>query len=67
MLVNGEELTLASLNKVQNLRELVLHFQMQPEIVAVDINGKVPKRQEWENILLKEEDQIEIIRFVGGG
>lgn len=67
MLVNGEELRLSSLNEVNNLRELVLHFQMQPEIVAVDINGEIPKRTEWENIILKEEDQIEIIRFVGGG
>lgn len=67
MLVNGEELSLASLSKVKNLRELVLHFQMQPEIVAIDINGEIPKRKEWEKILLKEEDRIEIIRFVGGG
>ena len=67
MLVNGEEICLASLSQVQNVRELVLHFQMQPEIVAVDINGEIPKRQEWEKILLKEEDKIEIIRFVGGG
>ena len=67
MLVNGEELVLNSLSKVHNLRDLVLHLQMQPEIVAIDINGEIPKRQDWENILLKEEDKIEIIRFVGGG
>ena len=67
MIVNGEKLSLSSLNEVHSLRDLVLHFQMQPEIVAVDINGSIPKRQEWENIQLKEEDKVEIIRFVGGG
>ena len=40
---------------------------MEPEAVAADVNGTIPSRKTWSEIILKEEDRIELVRFVGGG
>ncbi len=67
MIVNGEKLHLKEHTELSSLQDLILHFQLHPEAVAVEINGEILQRQNWNKILLKEEDQIELIRFVGGG
>ncbi len=67
MIVNGETFSLASNSEVHSIQDLVQHFKLHPAIVVVDRNGSIAPRQEWEDILLKEEDHIELIRFVGGG
>jgi thiamine biosynthesis protein ThiS len=50
-----------------NLSQLLDQLQIQPERVAVEVNLKVIRRQEYSQLPLKEGDQIEIIGFVGGG
>ncbi len=66
MIVNGEEVHLQKL-EVKTLLELVLHYDLKPESIAVERNGQIPGREEWASIELQESDRIELIRFVGGG
>ena len=40
---------------------------MEPEAVAADVNGIIPSRKTWSEIILQEKDRIELVRFVGGG
>lgn len=66
MIVNGKNIPLQEL-KEPTLEELLKKFQLQEQTIAIEINGNIIPRSEWQNITLKEEDKIELIRFVGGG
>jgi sulfur carrier protein len=47
--------------------QLLEHFSLPTQRVAVEINHRVIRRGEWENTLVNGDDRIEIIHFVGGG
>ncbi|HEV7373593.1 MAG TPA: sulfur carrier protein ThiS [Pyrinomonadaceae bacterium] len=62
--VNGESLdVLASLT----IGELIKHLALAPERLAIELNRKVVRRADWQQIVLKEGDRVEIVHFVGGG
>lgn len=46
---------------------LIQHLSLAPERLAVERNREVVRRAEWPRLSLEEQDQIEIIHFVGGG
>jgi len=50
-----------------NLTELLENFSLPRERVAVELNKEVVRKKDWENILVKDADKIEIVHFVGGG
>ncbi|AYV54168.1 sulfur carrier protein ThiS [Leptospira kmetyi] len=66
MKVNGKPLRLSELEstKIQSLLE---YLKLRPEMVAIQRNGNILKREVWNQIELEEEDRVEILRFVGGG
>lgn len=66
MTVNGKQVDLKEI-KVRSLLELIMHYSLQPEAIAVERNGEVPPREKWGEIYIHENDRIELIRFVGGG
>lgn len=35
--------------------------------IAVEYNGEILKREQYESIVLNPEDRLEIVSFVGGG
>ena len=39
----------------------------QMETVAVELNGEILRREDFENIRLKEHDKLEILSLIGGG
>ena len=47
--------------------ELLARLQIDPRRVAVEHNLVVLKRSAFEDTLVTEGDQIEIVNFVGGG
>lgn len=62
--LNGKKVMI---NEKINLMELVLSKQLEPERVVVEYNGKIINNDEWTEITLKENDNLELLRFVGGG
>ena len=50
-----------------SLQELVTQLKLTPERIAIEVNQKVVRRADWATTLLKEDDRIEIVHFVGGG
>jgi sulfur carrier protein len=38
-----------------------------PASVVVEYNREIPEREKWKDILLKDGDELEIIKFMGGG
>lgn len=40
---------------------------ISPQSVVVEHNYEVPCKEEWGSIILREGDNLEIVKFIGGG
>lgn len=50
-----------------DLEELLEHFSLPSQRVAVELNRSVVRRADWKSTQVNESDTIEVIHFVGGG
>ena len=62
--LNGNSKDLA---ESSTLLDLVNELSLPSARIAIELNGNVVRRREWENTTLNENDRIEIVHFVGGG
>jgi thiamine biosynthesis protein ThiS len=62
--INGE---VKAVPVCATVRELLESLGIKPDGVAVEVNRRIVKRQDWSQAAVKEFDLIEIVRFVGGG
>lgn len=62
--INGEKRDVPENSTVEGL---ILDLGLSTERLAVERNREVVSRLQWPNIALEENDQLEIIHFVGGG
>lgn len=62
--INGKKETVG---KPVNLAELVYEKGLVPEHIVVEHNMRIVSKDEWSEIRLQENDNIEIVSFVGGG
>jgi len=62
--LNGEE---KNINSKINVLSLVNEYKLNPEAVIIEYNLNVLDKDKYENTYLKENDQIEIVKFIGGG
>jgi sulfur carrier protein len=65
LIVNGKESNLEDGLTVSGL--LIAQEVKMPEMVSVELNGKMLKRSEFENTALNEGDKVEFLYFMGGG
>jgi thiamine biosynthesis protein ThiS len=61
--VNGEQREFSS----TSLAELITQLDLPVARIAIELNREVVRRSEWGSTMLKDEDRIEIVHFVGGG
>jgi sulfur carrier protein len=59
--------TIISLGKAQTLHDFLTSRGFDTGRIAVELNGDIISRKEYGNVLLREEDTLEAVRFVGGG
>ena len=50
-----------------NLEQLLQHFSLPSQRVAIELNKDVVRRTDWTAVNVSESDKIEVIHFVGGG
>lgn len=50
-----------------SIHDFICKKGMDPESIVIEHNFNVLKREEWKNVQLKENDNLEILGFVGGG
>lgn len=62
--VNGKS---ENLEKKMSILDLLTLKGLDPNTVVVEYNADIVKKEEWGNIILKENDTLEVLRFVGGG
>ena len=64
MKVNG---TFESLEQRKTLYEYLTDRNFDTTKIAVERNGYIVPKAEYQNVNLENEDTLEIVRFVGGG
>ena len=62
--LNGDRL---ELNGPVTVSQLLSWLDIDPRRVAIEHNLTVIKRAAYEDTLVREGDQVEIVNFVGGG
>jgi sulfur carrier protein len=61
--VNGEELK----TDAKTLEELIKNLQIENQVMAAAVNLNIVKQENWKTYELQEGDNVELLRFVGGG
>ena len=63
--VNGESVEINEQISVSDL--LTVRKVKMPDMVSVELNGEVLDRQTFDGTVLKEDDKVEFLYFMGGG
>jgi len=50
-----------------NLKELLRILKKNNNKVAIELNGEIADKKKYNKILLKKNDKVEIVQFIGGG
>ena len=62
--LNGETRELPA---VLNIRQLLEHFDLPKDRVAVERNRSIVPKLQWEAVAVSNGDELEVVHFVGGG
>ena len=62
--LNGE---IKELEKEVTLDRLLELFSLPSQRIAVELNREVVRKKDWESVIVKDADRVEIVHFVGGG
>lgn len=65
VIVNGQQTEFSGAITVSEL--LTARDVKMPEMVSVELNGKILKRSEFDTVTLAGGDSIEFLYFMGGG
>ena len=63
-IVNGEEMEIGAFLSIEAFLE---KRKIISATVIVEYNYEIPDRDKWQEIILKEGDNLEIVKFIGGG
>lgn len=61
--LNGQTADIAG----KSIAEIVENFGYNPARVAVELNGNIVPKAKYAETVVKENDTLEIVSFVGGG
>lgn len=61
--INGKNIEISSTTILDYLKK----EQYKPDRVAVEVNGSIVKKMDYEKYILNDGDKVEIVCFVGGG
>ncbi len=64
IILNGQEINITD---GTDLITLLKWEDLDPAVVVVELNGNILSANTFENTILKDNDSLEILHFVGGG
>ena len=65
LVVNGKQTNITDGLTISEL--LVEENVKMPQMVSVELNGQILKRSEFDRTVLKDDDKVEFLYFMGGG
>lgn len=63
--INGEQKEFTDVSNISSL--LKANKVEQPEMVSVQLNGEFVERENFETTVVKENDEVDFLYFMGGG
>ena len=64
IIVNGED---RDVDDNLTVDALILVLGIKVKVMAIAVNMDIVKKEDWNTHLIKENDKIELLHFVGGG
>ena len=55
------------INGRTNLNELLNKLKIEKNKVAIEVNGEIVQKEKYQNLILRKDDKVEIVHFIGGG
>ena len=55
------------INNGTNLNELLNKLKIQKNKVAIEVNGEIIEKSKYPNLILRRDDKVEVVHFIGGG
>ena len=55
------------INGRTNLNGLLNKLKIQKNKVAIEVNGEIIEKDKYQNLILRKDDKVEIVHFIGGG
>tara|TARA_A100001011_G_scaffold369919_1_gene425706 strand:- start:158 stop:403 length:246 start_codon:yes stop_codon:yes gene_type:complete len=62
--LNGKKISILTNISV---RDLVKKYKLKEKKIAIELNGTILPKQNYAKKILKNNDKIEIVQFIGGG
>ena len=64
IIVNGKQMTV---NLKYSLKNLIEKLNLPMKKIAIELNRQIVDKKRISKIILKSEDKVEIVNFIGGG
>ncbi|MCK5381452.1 MAG: sulfur carrier protein ThiS [Candidatus Latescibacteria bacterium] len=64
VLINGKE---EHLKDGMSVGVLLVERKIRREVVVIELNGNILKREDYDSVLLKDGDSVELVYYMGGG
>ncbi len=64
IIVNGQE---KKFEEELSLEELLKELSLIGKVMAAAVNMEIVKQDHWHTYILKDDDKVELLDFVGGG
>ena len=55
------------INNGINLSKLLNKLKIQKNKVAIEVNGEIVEKNKYPNLILRKNDKVEVVHFIGGG
>ena len=62
--LNGKKITIKQKFSLFNLLQ---KYKLDKKKIAIELNGSIVKKSMYKKKLIKDNDKIEIVHFIGGG
>ncbi len=67
LVINGQARDMTAIHEGSTIADLVEALALQPGRVALERNGEIVARDQWQATSVTAGDRMEIVHFVGGG
>jgi sulfur carrier protein len=64
IIINGE---IKEFKSGITLKEVLQKLSLDDKVMAAALNMEIVKQNDWDRCILKENDKLELLDFVGGG
>lgn len=64
LIING---TKKIFQENSTLDDIIISLNIKSKIMAAAVNMEIVKKKQWDAYILKNNDELELLQFVGGG